>query len=342
MRISRFIWLIGLLTIYGMSVPCNAENAPKKVSDGTPRIQFEEITYDFGQVREGIKVTHVYTFKNVGTDTLVIGEIKTSCGCTAALASEQKIPPGKEGKINVILDSSSSHGRGKVHRTITVNSNDPDQPKVQLSLTGEVLAEIEIMPPHLNFGTIKKGEERSESVKVRFPLDPTLRVTKVESLTEGIHAEQVTSKSAESGETEIQITVSRDLPVGTLSGRVQISTTSPSKPTDTIMVIANIQGEITVRPPALSGVFRKGDPKAIRSVDLTKKGKKNLKIEEVEEETGQFTTKIVEMKKGEHYRIDLALRDHAKPGQFSGTIKIHTNDPDQSVIEVRLSGVVQE
>jgi len=340
MRIRRFIWIFGVSAIYAMSVPGHAENAPKKASEGIPRIQFEEMTYDFGQVREGTEVIHVYKFNNVGTDTLVIGKIRTSCGCTAALASEREIPPGEEGEIKVTFDSSSRHGRGKIHRTITVPSNDPEQPKVELSLTGEVLVEIEITPRYLNFGTIQKGEERSGSVKVRFPCDPTRQVTQVESLTKGISAEQVSSKSAEPGETEIQIRLSKDVPVGRLSGRVQISTTNPNKPTDTIMVIANVQGEIVVQPSVLSGVFRKGDPKAI--VTLTKKGKKNLKIKKVEEDTGRFTTHVVQVKKGEHYRVELSLRDDAKPGRFQGTLKLYTNHPDQRVIEVRLSGVVQE
>lgn len=337
MRIGRFIWLLGLLIIYGVSLPCNAEDAPGRTSEGTPHIQFEETNYDFGQVQEGTKVTHIYTFKNVGTDTLVLGKIRTSCGCTAALVSEREIPPGGEGEVKVTFNTKNRHGRTR--KTITVPSNDPDQPKVQLSITGNILVEVEITPRYLNFGTIKKGEERSGSVKVRFPSDPTLRVTKVKSLSKGIHAKQVSTKS---GETEIKIWVDKDVPIGRLSGRVQISTTSPNKSTDTIIVVASVQGEIIAQPSVLSGVFRKGDPKAIRSVNLIERGKRNLKIKKVEEDTGLFTINVVKVKKGEHYRIELSLKDDAQLGRFQGKLKIHTNHPDQRVIEIRLAGVVKE
>ena len=130
--------------------------------------------------------------------------------------------------------------------------------------------------------------------------------------------------------------------MGRLTGRVQITTTSPNKPTVPITVSGTVQGEITVQPSVLYGVFRKGAPKAIQSINLTKRGKKNLKVKEVEEDTGLFTISIAPVKEGEQYRIDLSLRDDAKTGRFQGTLKIHTNYSDQSVIEVPLSGMLQE
>jgi hypothetical protein len=320
-----------------MGHPCTGEDAPDTSSEGTPHIQFEETTYDFGQVKEGIQVIHIFTFKNVGTATLVLGKIRTSCGCTAAVVSEQEIPPGGQGEIKVTFDTKNR--RGKSHKTITVSSNDPDQPNMQLSISGEILVDVDITPHYVNFGNIKRGEEHTKSVKVRFPHDPTLRVTRVESLTEGITAKQGATKS---DETEIQIRVDRKAPVGRLSGRVKIHTTSPNKPTDVIMVVVHVMGEIMVEPSSLSGVFLKGNPKTLRSIDLTKKGEKNLKIEKVEENTGRFTTNVAEVKKGEHYRIELSLREDAELGSFRGTLRIYTNHTDQRVIEVRLSGSIKE
>ncbi len=339
MKINRFVWLIGLLAVCGMNVPCNAGNTHEKVSERAPHIQFEETDYDFGQVQEGTQVTHIYTFKNVGIDTLMLGKIRTSCGCTGALVSDRKIAPGGEGEIKVTFDTKNY--RGKSRKTVTVHSNDPDRPQVQLAISCEILVEFELVPRYVNFGTIEKGEERSRSVKVRFPSDPTQWVTKVESMTRGIHARQVPSKSTKPGETEIRIRVNKEVPVGRLSGQVLISTTSPTKPTDTIMVVAHVRGEIAVQPSALTGVFRKGDPKAIRSISLTKKGKKDLKIEKVEEDTGRFAPHVVQVKEGEDYRVEIFLRADAEPGPFRGTLKIHTNDPNQRIIEVRLYGRVE-
>ena len=109
-----------------------------------------------------------------------------------------------------------------------------------------------------------------------------------------------------------------------------------------LLPTANVQGEIIVQPLALSGVFRKGNPTAIRPINLTTRGRKNLKIKKVEEDTGLFTVNVVTAKKGEHYQVELGLREDAKTGRFRGTLKMYTNHRDQGVIEVPLSGVIQE
>ena len=43
-----------------------------------PRIQFEELVYDWGKVYQNQKVPHVFKFKNVGKADLVIENVKSS------------------------------------------------------------------------------------------------------------------------------------------------------------------------------------------------------------------------------------------------------------------------
>ncbi|HDZ26388.1 MAG TPA: DUF1573 domain-containing protein, partial [Candidatus Aminicenantes bacterium] len=64
-----------------------------------PKLKFREESKDFGKVKQGEVLTHVFVFKNEGDETLVIKRVKTSCGCTAALLSKKEIAPGAEGEI---------------------------------------------------------------------------------------------------------------------------------------------------------------------------------------------------------------------------------------------------
>jgi len=41
-----------------------------------PQIQFDHITFDFGRVIQGQKVSHVFEFKNIGDETLNIKNVK--------------------------------------------------------------------------------------------------------------------------------------------------------------------------------------------------------------------------------------------------------------------------
>ncbi len=101
-----------------------------------PRIYFPETEHSFGQVTHGDILNYVFKFSNTGTAPLKIKNIHTSCGCTAALLSSKILQPGQEGSIRVQLDTSKR--MGQYYRTITIDSNDPDQPQKILKLYVDV------------------------------------------------------------------------------------------------------------------------------------------------------------------------------------------------------------
>jgi hypothetical protein len=106
------------------------------VSSNLPKIYFPETQYDFGTVKEGAVVSHTFKFVNKGKSTLDISDIKTSCGCTAALVSNKQIAPGKNGTIKVDLDTKNR--QGKMSRTITITSNDPEEPTKVITIFADV------------------------------------------------------------------------------------------------------------------------------------------------------------------------------------------------------------
>lgn len=101
-----------------------------------PKIFFPQTQHDFGIVEEGDVVSYTFSFTNKGKAILDIKDIKTSCGCTAALVSNKQIPPGKEGTLKIDLDTKNREGR--MSRTITVSSNDPEEPNKVLTIYAEV------------------------------------------------------------------------------------------------------------------------------------------------------------------------------------------------------------
>lgn len=102
-------------------------------------IQFEETTYNFGTVKDGDKVKHIYKFKNTGKAPLIISDAKGSCGCTVPDWPREPIAPGKSGEIKVEFDSKNKgteEGSNQSKRvTITANT-DPVQ--TYLNITGIV------------------------------------------------------------------------------------------------------------------------------------------------------------------------------------------------------------
>ncbi|QZE14450.1 DUF1573 domain-containing protein [Halosquirtibacter laminarini] len=102
-----------------------------------PSIRFDTKAFDFKTIKQGEKASHTFVIKNKGKSNLIIHKIKASCGCTVATPETKMIAPGKSTKMEVVFNS---HGKkGKQYKTITLISNDPNQPTTILKVTGVVL-----------------------------------------------------------------------------------------------------------------------------------------------------------------------------------------------------------
>ncbi len=103
----------------------------------SPKIEFETIEVNGGKIIEGEKFVYDFKFKNTGSGPLVIESAKASCGCTAATPPVESIQPGGSSAITATFDSK---GRvGSQSKTITVRSNDVNNPTVILKFTVEVV-----------------------------------------------------------------------------------------------------------------------------------------------------------------------------------------------------------
>lgn len=94
-------------------------------STAMAKIEFQEKSFNFGDMMQGEIVTHTFRFKNTGDKNLIIKRIESSCGCTAAKYDKKPIPPGEESDIEVEFNS---EGRfGKQLKVITIFANIPQQ-----------------------------------------------------------------------------------------------------------------------------------------------------------------------------------------------------------------------
>lgn len=86
-----------------------------------PIVYQETDTYSFGEVKEGEKVSHEYSFTNTGKTPLIINSVRASCGCTTPYYPKHPIKPGEEFTIDVVFDTSNQPGLQ--HKVITMESN---------------------------------------------------------------------------------------------------------------------------------------------------------------------------------------------------------------------------
>ncbi|PCH98987.1 MAG: hypothetical protein COB85_00865 [Bacteroidetes bacterium] len=129
----------GDVTTSGISadVVSNPATASGSGSDITlPKIVFENIVYDFGEIAQGEKVKHSFKFSNGGENTLIISDVSAKCGCTVTSWPKVPIQPGESSEIEVVFSSEGKTGRQA--KIITVITNSMPNTTV-LKISGNVL-----------------------------------------------------------------------------------------------------------------------------------------------------------------------------------------------------------
>lgn len=102
-----------------------------------PVMKFAQDVFDFGKIKKGEKVTHVYKFTNTGKSPLIISTAHASCGCTTPTWPKAPIKPGDSGEISVTFDSATK-SPGLQDKLVTIEANTVPASSV-VHLVGEVL-----------------------------------------------------------------------------------------------------------------------------------------------------------------------------------------------------------
>ncbi|MEI7486884.1 MAG: DUF1573 domain-containing protein [Chryseobacterium sp.] len=98
-------------------------------------IALSENSFDFGKIKKGDKVEHVYEITNTGKNPLVISEVKPGCGFTVPDFTKEPIMPGKKGKITLHFDSSSFDGNVSKYAGVFANV---DKAPIKLTFTANI------------------------------------------------------------------------------------------------------------------------------------------------------------------------------------------------------------
>lgn len=139
---------------------------------------FKAVSHDFGKVKQGDVVSHEFVFTNEGDAPLVVERVETTCGCTAALISEKKIAPGRDGRIKTTFDTRGYAGR--LAKYIYLVSNDAGNGRRELSLVADIevppSARIDVDRYNVDMGLCLEGETPASKIVVRSTGERELKV----------------------------------------------------------------------------------------------------------------------------------------------------------------------
>jgi hypothetical protein len=154
MRHTAVLVIIAGAFVSGCRVTDHSERDPKAITTelldqpasgyaagdtaDVPHMAFDSTTLDFGRIVQGAQVERTYRFINDGGSTLIITDVRSTCGCTVGKDwPKEPVSPGQGGTITVRFDSEGRGGHIDKAVTVTANTRPPTQ---VLRLTGEVVA----------------------------------------------------------------------------------------------------------------------------------------------------------------------------------------------------------
>ena len=212
--------------------------------------------YDFGLVRVGASVKHIFTVRNAMTAPVALDRAAPSCHCTGALLlpnanGGMRLTPGQTMQVQVTLDTQEAAGeadpQGRITKTVSVFvAGQPIHPAVVLTLTGRIAAGAAFDPPVLDFGTIPTSRGTRRTVRLFFA-SPTTRLAAVGD--DRLHLRRLDTAGTTPGVQTYQVEVLPLAAAGPLNAALTV--VGSSAPTATLPVMGQVTGKVNARPPSL-------------------------------------------------------------------------------------------
>ena len=140
---KKVIYLLGIMLL--MAGAAKAQDTKAEIG---PKIKFEKVVHDYGDVPFNGNGKCEFRFTNTGNEPLLIQKPKSSCGCTIPSWPQEPILPGESDIIKVTYRTNRP---GIFNKTVTVTSNAVNNPTVVLRIKGRVLDQpTETLPEKTN------------------------------------------------------------------------------------------------------------------------------------------------------------------------------------------------
>jgi len=322
------------------------DGADSDCATGAPDINLSPTSLAFGTVTVGSPSTLSFQIQNVGTATLTVTSITRTAGTSteftfSAPATPFTIPAGGSQTVQVTYTPTDI---GADSGSLTIASDDPDEATVTLGVSGTGEAppveepDINLDPTSLTFGTVTVGGSSILSFQIQNVGTATLTVSGI-TRTAGTSTEFTFSAPA----TPFTIAAG-----GSQTVQLDITSNDPDEATVTLGLsgtgVAAPEPDINLDPASLAfGTVNIGNS-ATLSANIQNLGNADLTVNSILSCVGtspefSFTadpTPIVIPGGGS--RMVSVTYTPVDEGSDSGCLEISSDDPDEAVVELSLSG----
>lgn len=144
------------------------------IQQSQAKILFDTTIHNFGNVKRGQKLTHIFNFTNIGNTPLIIYGIHASCGCIINnFQPDNKYLPGQTGQLHIILDTTNF--RGNITKHITIITNQPTKKSHILTIKANIQEQIWADPPLIALNETTVGQSIQTEINI-YTTSPNIKL----------------------------------------------------------------------------------------------------------------------------------------------------------------------
>jgi hypothetical protein len=316
--------------------------APAAADPGAHLVVAEHV-HEFGAVVQGTLVQHRFLLQNDGTGELHIDDVAAPCGCTVAVLSDHTVPPGGAAELHVTFDTARFGGRKT--KTVSVSTDDPDQPVVDLTLTGEVLPEVVADPPVLYLGRIRPGTEAIGGVRVVGTSGEAVRVfdARVDNPVLNVTIEPPEPPSVEgSPGQQVVVRIAPEARRGRFSDTIRVSTSHPAVPLLEIPIFGSVESSVVVTPPHVTFRASAGGRRGEQGLHVRNMGTMPIQISGIRVTDLVMDYAVRTIRPGYDFEIHLRLQETPFSSTNHGFLYINTTHPEEPELVVPVYTMAQD
>ena len=332
-RLGLFVIPLAVLT---SAAGCARKSSPSGANTQAPKLELAEKLHDFGPATEGDRLTHVFVVKNAGGGTLIIDRVTTSCGCTAAVLKKKEIPPGSQGEIEVTFDT--NHRGGDNKKTISIQSNDPSNPRAELEIRAKVETLLSFEPAFVRLNP-EFGKQQVSEAWLTGKLKDQAKLKIIPPTDEKDVTIELAEKKIEGAPPTqgLRFTV-MGKKVGFGNGNLTVETGLPKPDKLQVGYHWTVAGNIQVVPAQL--YFSSHSTGSNERVIRVSSRKPDFKLREAKISSGPFTAKISVPDAGVGYEVHVVMKKDVEPTGTSvteiGKLELISNDSLEPKKEIPL------
>lgn len=340
----RISWRLRLAVILAALVGITSTTSAAQL----PEIQVDKPVLELGRVVAGDVVPLKWRIENQGDADLFILRTQASCGCTVVdlKDKDRRIPPG--GHLDLEAKFSTVGRAGEQGKEVTVYSNDPDHPEVELEFHAYIDRLFEVIPNQfVNIQEVQRGQKVSKTIDVveGYPDKPVTDLRVDTGSDTSFHFDVLPLAEGQNYGKRIVMTVNNTVAVGHLSTKATLAVTVGGKTrTHTVLIRGTVVGDITWQPLVVDATRLRAKPgHRLAPVFLRSDDDATFRVTAVDPIPGLDVevTPTVGSEASKTHRVTLIVRDDAKPGPYGAMLRIRTDSLDQPLIEIPVYGYVE-